>query len=99
MKKKLKKLCMHIAAFPDRESLAKRILRQEAGWDGKLPIPITWRGGALPQDLSNVQIIHTSGDDKCCWVPDVVSALILFLKGHDIITNTDVLKKRITFKS
>ena len=82
----------------DRNKLAKKILRSEAGWDGKCPIPVKWFGGIGVDDLMGISLIHTSGDDECYWVADPVSALVLFLKGHDLEKAPEVLAKRKTFK-
>jgi hypothetical protein len=89
---------MHVVV-PDREKLAKRILKEEAHWDGKKPIPVKWLGAAGTDDLSGIELVHTSGDDHCFWVADPISAMVLFLKGHDLERNPDVLAKRKTFKN
>ena len=90
---------------PDRSKIARKILKDEARWDGELPIPVSWFGGVdaddligNKKDLGAINILHTSGDDRCFWVKDPVSALILFMKGHDLITDEKVLMKRETFK-
>ena len=84
---------------PDRKELAKRLLKDEAGWDGKKPIPVKWFGGAGEEDLLGIDLINTSGDDHCFWVKDPISALVLFLKGHDLEHDSGVLAKRKTFKN
>ena len=83
----------------DREKRAKRILRQETNWDGKLPIPVTWFGGVSMEELAGIDLVHTSGDDKCIWVGNAVSALVLYMKGHSLVEDDAVLNKRKTFKS
>ena len=83
----------------DREERAKRILKNEAGWDGKFPIPVAYFGGAKVSELcEDFNLIHASADDQCCWVGDAVSACVLFLRGHDLVKDPEVLSKRKTFK-
>ena len=89
---------LHVVTL-DREKRAKRILKQETNWDGKLPIPITWFGGANMEELAGIDLIHTSGDDQCIWVKNAVSALVLYMKGHSLVEDKSVLAKRKTFKS
>lgn len=82
----------------DREKRAQKILKQEAGWDGKFPIPVTFAGGCKLTELDeDFNLIHASGDDQCCWLGDAVSAAILYLRGHDLIKDKSVLAKRKTF--
>lgn len=95
MDKALRKLRVVSA---DRKKRAEVILKQEAGWDGKYPIPVKMFGGAKAEELSSINLIHTSADDKCYWVEDAVSALILFLKAHNLETSPAILAKRKTFK-
>ena len=83
----------------DREKRAKRILKQETNWDGKLPIPVEWFGGASMEELAGIDLIHTSGDDQCIWVGNAVSALVLYMKGHSLVEDGTVLAKRKTFKN
>ena len=84
----------------DREKRAKKILKQEANWDGKLPIPVSYAGGAKISELDeDFNLIHASADDQCYWVGDVVSAAILFLRGHNLVKDEAILAKRKTFKS
>jgi hypothetical protein len=82
---------------PDREKLAKRLLKSEAGWDGKRPIPVKWLGAAGADDLGGIELVHVSGDDCCLWVADPISAMVIFLKGHDLEHDSGVLAKRKTF--
>lgn len=84
----------------DREERAKRILKQEAGWDGKYPIPVSYFGASKVKELEQMDefdLIHSSGDDRCFWVNTAVSALILYFRGHDLIKDQRVLLKRKTF--
>ena len=82
----------------DGERMAQRILTQEAGWDGKFPIPVQWNGNAKASDMESVKLVHASGDDKCFWVKDAASAVILLFLGHALETAPEVLAKRVTFK-
>lgn len=81
----------------NKNGLAKRILLQNTDWDGKYPIAVKWYGGSVPQDMFDINILHTSGDDRVFWVKDATSAAILFLKGHDIVNDPRILAKRKTF--
>ena len=83
----------------DREKRAKRILKSETNWDGRFPIPVTWFGGVSMEELAGIDLIHTSGDDKCIWVGNAVSALVLYMKGHSLVENETVLAKRKTFRN
>lgn len=96
MDKAIRKL--HVVTL-NREKRAKRILKQETNWDGKLPIPVEWFGGASMEELAGIDLVHTSGDDKCIWVGNAVSALILYMKGHSLVEDKAVLIKRKTFKN
>lgn len=82
----------------DREKRAMIILKREAGWDGKYPIPVKKFGGVKQEELGSINLIHTSGDDGCYWVSDAVSALMLYFKAHDLEKSPEVLCKRKTFK-
>ena len=89
---------------PDREKRACKIMKQEGGWDGKYPIPMSYRGGIKVNELNKIQecdedfnLIHFSGDDKCFWVGNAVTACIFFIHGHDFVKDQQVLAKRETF--
>jgi len=84
----------------DREKCAREFLISEAGWDGKFPIPVAYFGAMKIKDLNEemLNLVHVSGDDQAIWVGDAVSASILYLKGHDLVKNPDILAKRSTFK-
>lgn len=85
---------------PDREKRAKGFLKNEAGWDGKLPIPVSYFGGVKLSELSeDFNLIHASADDQCYWVGDAVSAVILYRRGHNLVKDQTVLAKRKTFKN
>ena len=85
---------------PDREKRAKGFLKNEAGWDGRFPIPVTYVGGAKVSELGeDFNLIHASADDQCYWVGDAVSAAILYLRGHNLVKDQAVLAKRKTFKN
>lgn len=84
------------ALSPDREERAKEVLKQ-LGWNEKFPIPVKWDGNAKSEDLRLVNIVHTSGDDKCFWLRDAVSAVILFFLGHDLENSKEILKKQDAF--
>ena len=85
---------------PNRERRAKRFLKNEAGWDGNFPIPVTYFGGVKVSELGDdFNMIHASADDQCYWVGDAVSAAILYLKGHNLVKDQTVLAKRKTFKN
>lgn len=78
------------------EEHAQEVLRQR-GWDGGFPIAVKWEGKATPDDLKKVNLLQTSGDDRCFWVKDAVSALYLVERGHALETSPLVLQKRVTF--
>lgn len=83
----------------DREMRAMAMLKREAGWDGKYPIPVKWLfGEKIEEDLIGVNLLCTSDEDKCFWVGDAVSALNLYMKGYDLETELTVLAKRKTIK-
>ena len=86
--------------IPNREKRAKGFLKNEAGWDGKFPIPVTYVGGAKVSELGeDFNLIHASADDQCYWVGDAVSAAILYLRGHNLVNDKTILAKRKTFKN
>ena len=89
----------------DREKRAKLIMIREGGWDGVYPIPMTYRGGIKASELIKIQecdedfsLLHSSGDDKCCWVGNAITACIFFIHGHDVVQDPKILAKRKTFK-
>lgn len=94
MDKALKKMRV---VTPDREKLAERILRQETGWDGKFPIPVTYYGGAERDDMQDLNLLHADDDSRCFWFRDAASALVMFLKGHDLVTDPSILGKRAAY--
>lgn len=84
----------------DREKRAKGFLKNEAGWDGKFPIPVTYSGGVKLSELGeDFNLIHASADDQCYWVGNATSAAILYLRGHNLVKDETVLAKRKTFKN
>ena len=87
--------------IPDEEKRAKGFLRNEAGWDGKFPIPVSYFGGAKVKELDEemLNLIHVSADDQCIWVGDAVSAAFLYRRGHNLVMDQTVLDKRNTFKN
>ena len=89
---------MHVVSG-DREERAVRILKMEAGWDGKFPIPVYYFGSTKLNDsvVNEIDVLHCSGDDKCLWVGTAVSALLLFFRGHDLVKDEKILAKRATF--
>ena len=97
--KALKKLRVVVL---DREERAKRILKREADWDGEFPIPVSYYGGSTIEEIEELgdqlNIVHVSGDDRCLWLGDAVSASILFLLAHDLVKDPAVLAKRESFK-
>ena len=83
----------------DREKRAKGFLKNEAGWDGRFPIPVTYVGGVKVGELGkDFNLIHASADDQCYWVGDATSAAILYLRGHNLVKDKVVLAKRKTFR-
>ena len=86
---------------PDREKREKGFLRNEAGWDGKFPIPVSYFGGSRVEELSEevLNLIHVSADDHCIWVGDAISAAFLYRRGHNLVMDQAVLVKRKTFKN
>ena len=94
MEKGLKKMRV---VTPDREKLAERILKEEAGWDGEFPIPVAYYGGAERCDMKDLSILHADGDSQCFWLKTASSALVLFLKGHNLVTEPSILRKRAAY--
>ena len=84
----------------DREKRAKGFLKNEAGWNGKLPIPVTYAGGVKLSELGeDFNLINASADDQCYWVGNATSAAILYRRGHNLVKDQAVLAKRKTFKN
>lgn len=64
----------------------------------KYPIPVTLEGKAFLGELrDSLKIVHISGDDHCMWVADRESARLLVSKGHEIITDSRVLKSQAAY--
>lgn len=89
----------------DREKRSKRIMRNEGDWDGIYPIPMSYQGGITIGELTKLSdidedfdLIQCSGDDMCFWCGNAITASLLFICGHNFVSNPDVLAKRETFK-
>jgi hypothetical protein len=82
---------------PNKEKLAKRLLKEESKWDGKYPIPMTWFEGGRIEDLGAVDLVLISEEDKCCWIANAVSAMVLYLKGYCVVKDPKILAKRKEF--
>lgn len=81
----------------DESYRAQAILVYSAGWDGKFPIPVAYKGKATLDDLMGLHLLHADGDSQCFWFRDAPSALTLFLKGHDLVTDSTILRKRAAY--
>lgn len=81
----------------DESYRAQAILVYSAGWDGKFPIPVTYYGGAERDDMQDLNLLHADGDSQCFWFRDAASALVMFLKGHDLVTDPSILRKRAAY--
>ncbi len=81
----------------DESYRAQAILVYCAGWDEKLPIPVTYDGKATYSDMNGLNLLHADGDSQCFWLRDAPSALAMFLKGHDLVTDPAILRKRAAY--
>ena len=60
----------------------------------KYPIPLSGGEVVVGECDENIHIVNLPGDNSCIWVADRDSAMFFLKRGHHILNDLEILKKR-----